>query len=246
MASTSDISHAKNVTNFNSLISAVLTIGQPYNPSKDSIKLPALQSLLTAASKALIELNFAQSANSLAIDQRELAFKPMGSLFTKVNNALKASGSSVQADDTAKTIFRKLQGKRASAKFTEEEKAAMEAEGKEVNQISSSQMSYDDRVENFEKLISLLQSIPEYNPNEEDLKIETLQTLSDDLKTKNNEVIRTQFVLDTARGVRNDLLNKSLTGVVDIAADVKSYIKSVFGASSTQYKLVSGLRFVKL
>jgi len=246
MASTSDISHAKNVTNFNSLISAVLTIGQDYNPSKDSIKLPALQSLLTAANKSLIELNAAQSANSLAIGQRELAFKPMGSLFTKVNNALKASGSSVRADDTAKTIFRKLQGKRASAKFTDEEKAAMEAEGKEVNQNSSSQMSYDDRVDNFEKLISLLQSIPEYNPNEEDLKIETLQTLSDDLKTKNNEVMRTQFVLDTARGVRNDLLNKSLTGLVEIAADVKSYIKSVFGASSTQYKLVSGLRFVKL
>lgn len=246
MASTSDISHAKNVTNFNSLISAVLTIGQAYNPSKDSIKLPALQSLLTAANKSLIDLNSAQSANSTAIDQRELAFKPMGSLFTKVNNALKASGSSVQADDTAKTIFRKLQGRRASAKLTDEEKTTLEAEGKEVNQISASQMGYDERVDNFEKLISLLQSIPEYNPNEEDLKIETLQALLADLKVKNSEVMKTYFVLESARGVRNDLLYKPLTGVVDLSADVKSYIKSVFGASSTQYKLVSGLRFAKI
>jgi hypothetical protein len=243
MAITSDTSHAKNVTNFNSIISAVLTIGQGYNPSKDSIKLPALQSLLTAANKALIELNSAQSANSSAIDQRELAFKPMGSLFTKVNNALKASGSSVQADDTAKTIFRKLQGKRASVKLTDEEKTALAAEGKEVNQISASQMGYDERVDNFEKLISLLQSIPEYNPNEEDLKIETLQTLLADLKTKNSEVMKTYFVLETARGVRNDLLYKPLIGIVELSADVKSYIKSVFGASSTQFKLVSGLRF---
>ena len=160
-----------------------------------------------------------------------------------MSNALKASNSSIQADETAKTIFRKLQGKRASAKLTDEEKAALEAEGKEVNQISASQMGYDERVDNFEKLISLLQSIPDYNPNEEELKIETLQALLADLKVKNSEVMKTYFVLESARGVRNDLLYKPLTGVVDISSDVKSYIKSVFGATSTQYKLVSKLRF---
>jgi len=242
----SDTSHAKNVTNLESLISAVITIGSAYNPSKDSIKLSALQSLLTAANESLIALKTAESANSTAIDIRELAFKPTGSLFTKVSNALKASNSSIQADETAKTIFRKLQGKRASAKLTDEEKAALEAEGKEVNQISASQMGYDERVDNFEKLISLLQSIPDYNPNEEELKIETLQALLADLKVKNSEVMKTYFVLESARGVRNDLLYKPLTGVVDLSADVKSYIKSVFGATSTQYKLVSKLRFAKI
>lgn len=243
MTSTSDTSHAKNVTNLESLISAVITIGAAYNPSKDSIKRPALQSLLTAANESLIALKTAESANSTAIDVRELAFKPTGSLFTKVSNALKASNSSIQADETAKTILRKLQGKRASAKLTDEEKTALEAEGKEVNQISASQMGYDERVDNFEKLISFLQSIPDYNPNEEELKIETLQTLLADLKAKNGEVMKTYFVLETARGVRNDLLYKPLSGVIDLAADVKSYIKSVFGATSTQYKLVSKLRF---
>ncbi len=246
MASISDTSHAKNVTNLDSLISAVITIGATYNPSKNSIKLPALQTLLTNANESLIALKTAESANSTAIDVRELAFKPIGSLFTKVSNALKASSSSVQADETAKTILRKLQGKRASAKLTDEEKSALEAEGKEVNQISASQMGYDERVDNFEKLISLLQSIPDYNPNEEELKIVTLQALLADLKTKNSEVMKTYFVLETARGVRNDLLYKPLYGVVDISADVKSYIKSVFGATSTQYKLVSKLRFAKI
>ena len=243
MASISDTSHAKNVTNLESLISAIITIGATYNPSKNSIKLPALQTLLTNANESLIALKAAESANSTAIDVRELAFKPTGSLFTKVSNALKASSSSVQADETAKTILRKLQGKRASAKLTDEEKTALAAEGKEVNQISASQMGYDERVDNFEKLISLLQSIPDYNPNEEELKIETLQALLADLKVKNSEVMKTYFVLESARGVRNDLLYKPLSGVVDISADVKSYIKSVFGATSTQYKLVSKLRF---
>ena len=245
MASISDTSHAKNVTNLESLISAVITIGSTYNPSKDSIKLPTLQTLLTNANESLIALKSAESANSTAIDVRELAFKPTGSLFTKVSNALKASSSSVQADETAKTILRKLQGKRASAKLTEEQKAALLAEGKEVNQNSTSQLGYDDKVENLESLISFLQTVPEYNPNEEELKITTLQTLLADLRAKNLTATQAHIAVETARGARKTLQNTPNTGLVDVANDVKSYIKSVYGVKSTEYKLVSKLRFVK-
>ena len=121
----------------------------------------------------------------------------------------------------------------------------MLAEGKEVNQNSNSQMGYDDRVENFESLISFLQTVPEYNPNEEELKITTLQALLSDLKAKNISVMQNRIAEDTVRGVRKSVQNTPLTGLVDIANDVKSYIKSVFGVNSTQYKLVSKLRFVK-
>ena len=246
MAMNSDISHAKNVTNFEALISVVDSLGNAYNPSKDSIKLPALQSLLSKANESLDALKNAESVNATAVDQRELAFKPTGSLFTRVSNALKASSSTALNDETAKTIFRKLQGKRAGAKLTDEQKAAMHAEGKEVTQISISQMGYNERVDNFEKLISLLQSIPEYNPNEEELKIATLQTILVDLKTKNNEVMKANIALDIARAARNEVLYKPETGIIDTSIDVKNYIKSVFGASSSQYKLISKFRFVKL
>ena len=245
MATNSDINHAKNVTNFETLISVVVSLGATYNPSKDSLKLPALQTLHSAATDSMTALKNAESATATAVDTRELAFKSIGSLFTRINNALKASNSTVQADDTAKSIFRKLHGKRASAKLTEEQKAILLAEGKEVNQNSNSQMGYDDRVENFESLISFLQTVPEYNPNEEELKITTLQALLSDLKDKNISVMQNRIAEDTVRGVRKSVQNTPLTGLVDIANDVKSYIKSVFGVNSTQYKLVSKLRFVK-
>ena len=106
-------------------------------------------------------------------------------------------------------------------------------------------MGYDDRVENFESLISFLQTVPEYNPNEEELKIASLQALLADLRTKNISVMQTDIALETARGTRKSLQNTPFTGLVDVANDVKSYIKSVFGVKSTEYKLVSKLRFVK-
>ena len=246
MATNTDASLAKNVTNFETLISVVTTFGATYNPSKDSLKIPALKSLHLEATDSMAALKKAESATSTAVDTRELAFKSIGSLFTRINNALKASNSTVQADETAKTIFRKLHGKRASAKLTEEQKAALLAEGKEINQNSNSQMGYNDRVENFESLISFLQTVPEYNPNEEELKITTLQALLNDLRAKNISVMQSRITEDTARGLRKSVQNTPLTGLVDIGNDAKSYIKSVFGVKSVEYKLVSKLRFVKL
>ena len=243
MASISETGHANNVANLESLITSATAFGTSYNPSKESIKLPALKSLLSTSKESLNAVNIAQSAYSNAVAAREAAFEPFSKLITRVNNALKASDTTVQVDESAQTIVRKLQGKRASAKLTDEEKKALEAEGKEVNQISAAQLSYDSKLENLDKLIMLLTSVPLYNPNEEDLKVESLKTLYDGFKTLNNDVLTATIQLSNARISRNDILYKPLTGLVDIAFDAKVYIKSVFGATSPQFKQVSKLNF---
>ena len=243
MTNTSETGHAKNVTNLESLITSIIALETSYNPSRDSIKLPALQALLTASKESLNAVNIAQAAYSNAVAARKVAFEPFGKLITRVMNSLKASGTSTQVVQSARPIVRKLQGRRASAKITEEEKKALEAEGKEVNQISASQMSFDNRIENFDRLIMLLSSIPLYNPNEEELKVETLKALHNQLKEKNSEVILPIVQLSNSRIARNKILYKENTGIVDIAVDSKTYIKSVFGATSPQYKQVSRLYF---
>ena len=244
MSSNSETGHLKIVTNFESLITSATAFGASYNPSTDSIKLPALQTLLTASKNSLNATNIAQSAYSNAVSARESAFEPFSKLITRVNNALKASDTTVQVDESAQTIVRKLQGRRASAKITDEEKKALEAEGKEVNQISATQLSYDSRLENLDKLIMLLDSVPLYSPNEEDLKVDSLKTLQADLKVKNNDVVVASIQLSNARIARNEILYKPLTGLIDVAFDFKVYIKSVFGATSPQYKQISKLKFV--
>ena len=244
MANKKESSHAANVTNFESLITSATAFGTSYNPSKDSILLPALQTLLTASKSALSVVHTAESVYSNAVDARELEFEPLGKLCTRVNNALKASDSSMKTDESAKTIFRKLQGKRATPKLTREEIASLKAEGNEVTKNSVSQMGYDSRLENFDKLIYLLLAVPQYKPNEEELKVDSLKALHTSLKTKNTEVVTAYVQLSNARIKRNEILYKPLTGLVDIAADSKMYIKSVFGASSPEYKQVSKLAFI--
>ena len=243
MASTSETGHAKNVANFEKLIAETSAFGENFNPSKATLKLTALNTQLATAKAAIAAVNSAEPAYKNAVSARDAAFAPLGKLITRINNALKASDTTTQEDESALTLVRKLQGRRATAKKTEDEKKAAAAEGKEIVEISSSQMSFDSRLDNFDKLIKLLSSIPAYAPNEADLKVEALTALYNDLKAKNMAVINAETPLSTARIARNEVLYKQNTGIVDITVDVKNYVKSVFGATSPQYKLISNLKF---
>jgi hypothetical protein len=243
MASTSETGHAKNVANFGNLISYVSGYGTTYNPSKASIKLPALNTRLTGAKTALNSTNAAMAAYKNSIYARSGAFKPLSELVTRVLNAIKATDTAEQVDETANSIGRKIKGVRATPGKTKEEKLALAAKGKELKEISSSQMSFDSRLENFDKLIKFLSSIPVYTPNEAGLKVTALIALYNDLKAKNTAVVNAIIILSNARIKRNDLLYKLNTGLVDTALDVKTYIKSVFGVSSPQYKQISGIKF---
>lgn len=243
MASTSETGHAKNAANFDELISYVTGYGAAYNPSKPALKLPALQALSTSAKAAVGAVNSALPAYSNAVSAREAAFAPLSKLTTRVLNALKATDTTAQVDESAVAIAHKIQGKRATPKKTEEQVKALSAEGKEVNEISASQMSYDSRLDNLDKLIKLLASLPLYAPNEAELKVAALTAIYNDLKAKNAAVVTATVPLSNARISRNDILYKPNVGIVDIALDTKTYIKSVFGASSPQYKQISKLAF---
>ena len=245
MASTTEQGHNRNAANFDKLIINCTSYGTTYNPSKASLKIAAMQAQSTAAKNSLTTVNALTPAYKNAVSARITAFKPFDKLITRINNALKASDTTQEVNDSAQTIVRKLQGRRATAKKTEEEKKVAADAGKEIVEISTSQMSYDSRLDNFDKLIKLLSSVAAYAPNEADLKIVALTALYTDLKAKNLAVINAETPLNNARITRNDIMYKDNTGLVDIATDVKTYIKSVYGATSPQYKTVSSLKFTK-
>ena len=245
MASTSETGHPINVANFETIITDITSYGTIYNPSKVSLKVTALNTLLASAKSAVNAVSSAEPAHKLAINAREVAFKPLSPLVTKVINALKATDTTVQVDESAQTLVRKLQGRRATPKKTEEQKKVASEAGKEIVEISTSQMSFDSRIDNFDKLIKLLASVTLYTPNEADLKVSALTTVLNDLKAKNSAVMSAEVPLNNSRIARNDVLYKENTGLVDIALDVKTYIKSVYGATSPQYKKISKVKFTK-
>jgi hypothetical protein len=92
-------------------------------------------------------------------------------------------------------------------------------------------------------VVNFLSNIPEYTPNEEELQIITLAALYTSLSALNVAAVQAETALNNMRMSRNELLYKTGTGMVDVALSVKTYVKSLFGATSAQYKQLSGLTF---
>ena len=101
-------------------------------------------------------------------------------------------------------------------------------------------------MESFKKIIDLASSEPTYKPNEVDLQIATLTTQAANLAAKNTDVVNATTTLSNGRIARNKTLYTVKTGLYDVAQEVKKYVKSVFGATSPEYKQVSKIKFTNL
>ncbi len=244
MLSTSETGHAKNVANFETLISFCIGYGATYNPSRDALKVANLQTLLTAAKAAITDCKAKETAFDNATDARKESFATLKALGTRIVNALSVSGVADSVVEGARAINRKLQGQRAKGSTTTEPVATdLPPLGESKGAASSSQQSYDNLVEHFNGLIELVSSHAEYNPNETELKVATLQTYLAELKTANTNVVNENTAWSNSRISRDNTLYADTTGLVDIALDVKAYVKSVYNSTSPQYAQISSIEF---
>jgi hypothetical protein len=266
MASTSETGHPINVANFEELISYCIGYGGSYNPVKLALQIVAMQGLRTTALANLVAVNAAIVAIVNAINARQILFDPIKPLATRIVNALDATDASDELVKDARTINRKIQGKRKGETIppattpvppvppvppippppTGTDPVPVPVPVPPTpEQISVSQQSYDSLLENFNKLILLVASEPTYTPNEVDLQVATLNTLAANLATQNTAVINATTALSNSRIARNHTLYDPNTGLYDIQLEVKKYVKSVFGPTSQEYKQVSKIKFTK-
>jgi hypothetical protein len=247
MPSTSETGHAKNIANFEDLISFCNGYGASYNPSKEALTIAKLQDLQSNAKTSLQQAKTTKTSFDNATNARQLAFKDLKPLATKVVNALSVSGATDLAIADAKTINRKIQGAKANGDTKAPATPAdPNAPAPTDKTISTSQQSYDSLIDHFTKLIESVSQDANYKPNETELQTVTLQTKLDSLKTANSNLINGYTNWSNARINRNSVLYNPLTGLVQTALEVKKYVKSVFGASSPQFKQVSGLEFTNV
>jgi hypothetical protein len=238
MPSTSETGHAKNVTHFEQLISFCTGYGGNYNPSKATLIISNLTNIhLTAQSELQNVINATVDYNNF-VNTRVITFDPIRKLSTRLVNAFSVTDATDEMIKDAKTINRKIQGKRAKEITT-----PVDPNTPAPNTISTSQQSYDQLIEHFAKLVALLKSEPSYAPNESDLRIVALEALLDQLRADNTNVMNAYTTVSNARISRDVTLYKEKIGLVDTALEVRAYVKSVFGASSEQYIQVKSLPF---
>ena len=233
----SETGHAKNVANFEDLISFCTAYGAADNPVNPSLHLAGLNTLFTNANAALQDVRSKKISFDNATSLRQEAFKDLKALATRVVNALAVSGVSKPVLADAKTINRKIQGGKRKPL-----PPPNPGEPTPV-QISNSRQSYDSLIDNFALIIQLVSQQPSYAPNEAALQVTGLNTKLNALQAANTSVANAYTEFSNAQLQRQQVLYAPVTGLVPIAVLCKMYIKSLFGGNSPQYRQVSPLEF---
>lgn len=235
MASVSETGHNKNVANFASAIQVLVEMGSLYNPTNPNLLLANLNPIKTNLGGTITFLNNKKPVYKNAVANREILIAELPSRLTMSLNYAKSTNISQTDKENLSSQVKKMRGDK-KAKVVNPETA-------EGDSISTSQMSYDSRIANFDTYISQLSSLAEYNPNETVIQIADFQNYHQKLTNSSTLVNSAGNELITGRKNRNDILYNDQINVIQLMRDIKAYLKSLGSAAEPYYKAIVKLQF---
>jgi hypothetical protein len=244
MSKQSETGHAKNVENFKKLNEHIVSFGPKYAPSDVRLQIPNVSTVSQAGSASLILLSEAQPPYLQAISRREAAFDNVAKLASRALTMAETLHLSPTTIKALKELVRKLYGRRATPKKVIPLTDAETTEP-EHKTISVSQLSFDQRIAHFAQFIDILKAEPTYQPSESELSTIGLSARLADMRMSNDSVTQFAIPVTNARNHRNTILYASLTGLVDVAMDIKKYVRAAFGDNSDEFREIKGLHFKK-
>lgn len=228
-----------NIEKFATLIASCQGYSTRYNPVNPKLIITALQTVHTNAIDSVDDVTNLASPRTNVINARQDLFALLPPYATRIIASLSVSVNIKKNTlDDAKYFLRKIRGERKSKKI-------LNPSPENPQQISASQRSYQNQAEWFSKLINFVLSQPTYAPNETELKDAALHAFETSLENTNDAAINANAPWLQALINRDIILYAPETGLVDVAFDVKKYVKSVKEISAEEFALISGLRFTR-
>jgi hypothetical protein len=244
MASRSETGHNKNVANFAAVYQILEEMGTLYNPSNQNILLTKLLPIRTELKAVTKTLNDKLPLYKNNVVAREVAIEPLKKLMTRVINNVKSLDISEANKENIINLAIKIRGyktKKAPKLDTDAKTTESEADS-----VSTSQMSYDNRIANLDTLIAQLSSTTKYAPNETDLKIVTLKTFHASLEAASTAVNASSAAIITAKKSRNKTLYLNKINVIQLIKEIKSYLLGIGDEAKPYYKAIVRLKFTDL
>jgi hypothetical protein len=239
MASSSETGNAKNIANFKLLFETNVGFGPDYNPSASNprIQLPAMLVQYTDCNTLQQNVNTQNGIFKPLLNHRRTEFASLDPLVRRVRSSAKSCGASAAFFANVDSVVKKILGDRVS----KPEPTSTDPAG-----TSASQQSFDSKADNFDKLIEILRNQPLYSPNEPELTVMGLEGKQTIMEAANNAVKSGAAPYNKAISDRNKALYTTTTGLVDVAQQSKDYVRSKFGYSSPEFKLVGKITFKQM
>jgi len=227
------MSHVKTMQSFGKLKGICTGLGGAYNPGNQNLQVKALTAQLFNAQQVMDEFIEAKTAYDNITNRRELAFRNVRALGSRITFLLKSCGAHPLTIADALSQNRKLQGKRASSRQPVPITTAEET-SQSIRHVYG--MDYASRAYYFAQLVETATAEPQYQPNEPELTVEGLDQKVLELRSLNELVMKAEHKLSQIRKQRNVLFYEGENSLVATARAVKYYIRGVFGFTSNPSK----------
>lgn len=233
----SEKGHAKNIANTDLLLSVIRGKADVYKPSNSKLKIDNLQRVAEDGQESQKLLNYSVPDYSNAVRERQEYFRPINRFITKLRKSYKAVEDITEKQlENFMTIARRIKGERKPGKSKIET----------AEQHSVSQQSYDQRTNNMEQMVALLEGTKNFNPNEEIFKVDTLKGMYKEMLAKTRAVNAAFAPMNANRTRRDAILYANEDNLVDLFNAAKDYLFSILDSDSAEYKAVGRIRFRKI
>ena len=236
--------HNKNAANLQTVTIILTNLGGAYTPPQDLIKLPELQTLLTTSQTALGEVDTAQAAKAVAVDDVQAEFDGLPKYVVNIKRQVQVELNDPAFTDNLQNIVNNFSppGRKTGVP---DDPSTPDIDESRTSQ-SQSQRSRDNQIAYLADVSALLKTKPAYKATGTPYEVGTIDAKIASLSAKSNAAGAAVANLGNKLDARDAVIYDDQTGIIPRIKLIKTYLTLKFGKDSAAYQQINALEFRKV
>ena len=235
--------HAKNVANFENATIIVAGLGAGYSPNQPLIQLAALQTKLAAAKAVLDQVNTSEADKKIKTDEVQAEFEGLDKYVVNIKRTAEVELNDPDFTANLQSIVNRFTSSSRKTGVPDDPLTPDIDESR--TKLSTAQRSRDNQVAHLADMLALLQTRADYNPDDMQYKIETIEAKIASLTAKNNAAKTAEAVFGNELDARDAVLYDEETGITKLVKLIKIQLALKPGKESAAYQQINALEFRK-
>jgi hypothetical protein len=235
-----DQGHANNVNNMEAFVALLTGLGGDYAPGNGDLSLAKFTTRLTEGQDNWDAYGTSKAARKMQETNRENRYGAAEDQLMASINYYDSTSAPENRKEDVHEIRRRWRGVRASPPPVDDPNTP---ENEAENTNSSAQTGYVQRAEHFDSALDIYTADGTYSPTEANLKVDALQTTSDELHGSNTSVITSIADFGTKRLAFFKTMYTAPNHALEMVRLSKKYLKAALGPDHLVYKQAIALKF---
>ncbi|MGB4973595.1 MAG: hypothetical protein WBO32_13105 [Cyclobacteriaceae bacterium] len=236
------MSFVKNLQSFGKLKGICTGLGGAYNPGQQNLQVKALTTIQFNAQQLMDKVTAEKTVYDNMTNQREVAFKELRLLGSRVCYLLRSCGAHPLTLADAYTHNRRLHGWKKYAPPVPSEEAGDEVTPKRRRAAGT---DYASMAYHFAQLVETATAEPKYVSTQALLSREGLANKVVELHALNESVLEATLKLNNVKQQRSALFYEGSHSLVATARNVRHHVRATFGFRSDPHEEMVKVRLTK-